>query len=100
MVDFGVAIFTCGQQITGQALQAYVIDATPEYASSASASSQLFRSLCAFGFPLFAPAMHSALGYGWANTVLGLVVLTSTIPATIAILLYGDKLRVKGEGRL
>ncbi|EXJ92004.1 hypothetical protein A1O3_00554 [Capronia epimyces CBS 606.96] len=94
-VDLGAAIFSCGMQINGMSLQAYVIDSYPVHASSASAASQLLRSLAAFGFPLFGPRMYSALGYGWGNTMMALVSIAVSLPASMFIWSYGAKLRKK-----
>jgi hypothetical protein len=39
---------------------------------TALAAVALLRSLAGFGFPLFAPAMYSALGYGKGVTILAI----------------------------
>ena len=41
------------------------------------------RSLAGFGFPLFAPAMYSALGYGKGNTILAVVAIVVGCPAYV-----------------
>lgn len=74
---------------------AYVIDTYGEHTSSAMAASQFVKSLTAFLFPLFAPSMYKALGYGWANSVLALVGLTLAIPLPVFLRKYGAKLRAK-----
>jgi len=97
VVDLGVFILSFGMQIGGQALQAYVIDSYLDHASSASAASQFLRSLTAFGFPLFAPKMYAALGYGWGNSTLGLVSIAIGIPAPLLVWIYGPRLRAKAQ---
>lgn len=42
-----------------------------------------FRSLAGFGFPLFAPAMYNALGYGKGNTILACVSIALGWPAYV-----------------
>jgi len=41
------------------------------------------RSLAGFGFPLFAPAMYNALGYGKGNTILAVVAIVVGCPAYV-----------------
>lgn len=94
-VDIGALILSLGPTISGAAINAYMIDAYPLYVGSALASSQLLRSLTAFGFPLFAPSMYRALGYGWGNTLLGLLFSAISIPAALLIWTHGAKLREK-----
>lgn len=99
-VDAGSAILSFGSQLTGIPLTAYVIDAYPEYASSAQAAAQVLRSLAAFGFPLFAPPLYSAAGYGWGNTMLAIVSLIISIPAAVLIWIYGARLRSQSSKAL
>jgi len=92
-VDIGAGVLAGGLILIGMPLMAYIIDVYPEHASSAQAASQMLRSLTAFAFPLFAPSMYAALGYGWANTMLALISVLITLPAPIVIWIYGDRLR-------
>jgi len=41
------------------------------------------RSLAGFGFPLFAPAMYNALGYGKGDTILAVVAIVVGCPAYV-----------------
>jgi hypothetical protein len=95
VVDVGAAMLSFGMQIGGQAMQAYVIDTYPNHTSSASAASQFLRSMTAFGFPLFAPTMYAALGYGWGNSLLAFFAIGIMIPAPLLVWLYGPKLRAR-----
>jgi multidrug resistance protein len=95
LVDIGAFALSFGMQIGGQGLQAYIIDSYPDHTSSASAASQFLRSLAAFGFPLFAPKMYEALGYGWGNSALAFVAIAIGIPAPLLIWVYGPRLRAK-----
>ncbi|KAJ5625528.1 hypothetical protein N7510_001837 [Penicillium lagena] len=93
VVDFGILITLLGMQINGMPLQVYVIEAYPEHTSSAAAASQFLRSLTAFSFPLFAPRMYQALGYGWGNSTIALIGLVVGVPAPLALWMFGKKLR-------
>ena len=95
VVDVGAAILSFGMQVSGQALQAYVIDSYPDHTASSSAASQFLRSLSAFAFPLFAPSMYSVLGYGWGNSILAFIMIGVGIPAPLLIWIYGPRLRAK-----
>jgi len=97
VVDVGMFIATFGLQIAGMPKQAYIIDSYPEHASSATAASQLLRSLMAFTFPLFAPAMYRALGYGWGNSLLALITLLFGVPAPLLLWWLGPRLRAKAR---
>lgn len=69
-VDIGMFVACFGLQMSGMAMHAYVIDAYAEHTSSAQSATQFLTSLTAFLFPLFAPSLYWALGYGWGNTLL------------------------------
>jgi MFS family permease len=97
VVDIGMFIATFGLQMSGMPKQAYIIDSYPEHASSATAASQLLRSLMAFTFPLFAPAMYRALGYGWGNSLLALIVLLFGLPAPLLLWWCGPRLRARAS---
>lgn len=94
-VDTGILLTTFGMQLLGMPLQAYVIDSYPEHASSALAASQFLKSLTAFLFPLFAPSMYSALGYGWGNSTIALVGIALGVPAPLLLWYFGARLRAK-----
>ena len=64
----------------GQPL-AYVL--TSFSSSLALAAIAFLRSLAGFGFPLFAPAMYNALGYGKGDTVLAVVAIVVGCPACV-----------------
>lgn len=92
-VDLGALLLSFGSTLTGQTLQAYVIDSYPDHTSSALAASQLVRSLTAFGFPLFGPQLYAALGYGWGNSLLALLSAIIGIPSPIVLWIFGARLR-------
>ncbi|KAH8886950.1 MFS general substrate transporter [Thozetella sp. PMI_491] len=95
VVDLGIFINMFGLQMVGMPLQAYVMDTYAEHASSALAASQFLRSLAAFLFPLFAPTMYDALGYGWGNTTLAFAGLLIAVPAPLFLWKFGSKLRAR-----
>ncbi|PCH33985.1 MFS polyamine transporter [Wolfiporia cocos MD-104 SS10] len=93
VVDIGLAFIGSGMILTFQGMQTYVIDAFTMYAASALAAVSCFRSLAGFGFPLFAPAMYDALGYGKGNTILAACAFAIGPPAVFAFWTYGERLR-------
>ena len=95
IVDGGVFLALFGSQMHGMPRQAYLTDAYPEHTTSALAATQFLRSLTAFLFPLFAPAMYEALGYGWGNSLLAFVALAFGVPAPLILWRYGKRLREK-----
>lgn len=97
VVDIGMFVMTFGLQVAGMPVQAYIIDAYPDHASSATGASQFLRSLSAFTFPLFAPAMYRALGYGCGNSVLALFALLVGVPAPLILWRYGARLRARAS---
>lgn len=97
VLDVGIGIFGCGIILNTQAMQAYVMDAYPKYVGSAAASSQFLRSITAMAFPLFAPAMYHALGYGWGNSLLAFTFLAFAGPAPVFLWHWGAKLRAMGR---
>ena len=100
VVDLGMFLLAFGLQLQGQPVQAYIIDAYPDHAGSATAASQLLRSLAAFAFPLFAPVMYHILGYGWANSTLALSMVVLCGPATLYLWMHGQKLRRKAQSSI
>jgi hypothetical protein len=77
----GVAIIGAGVILNFQAITTYVIDAFTLHAASGIAATAFLRSICAFGFPLFAPAMYNALGFGLGNTILAIAGIVLGGPA-------------------
>jgi hypothetical protein len=61
----------------------YVIDAFTLHAASALAAVAFLRSICGFGFPLFAPAMYKSLGYGTGDSILAVVAIVVGCPALV-----------------
>jgi hypothetical protein len=95
--DIGIAIFGCGVIVGTQAMQAYVMDSFRTHVASASAASQLLRSITGFAFPLFAPSLYTKFGYGWGNSLLAFVFIAIGVPAPLILWKYGAKLRAMGK---
>ncbi|EMD32337.1 hypothetical protein CERSUDRAFT_161702 [Gelatoporia subvermispora B] len=91
--DIGIALVGAGMILIFQSIQIYVIDAFTLHAASALAAVAFLRSLAGFGFPLFAPAMYSALGYGKADSILGAVAVVAGCPAPWLLWVYGERIR-------
>ncbi|KAF2107799.1 putative bicyclomycin resistance protein [Lophiotrema nucula] len=70
MPNIGICIFCFGVIVGYQCIQAYVLDCYPLYAASAMGALTVLRAIAGFSFPIFAPALNTSLGYGWASTVL------------------------------
>ena len=82
-----------GTMICYNGLSSYVIDTYTRYAASASATVGATRSLGGFGFPLFAPYLYQALGYGYGNTVLALAFALLASAIIFIIWQWGKYLR-------
>ncbi|VDC03823.1 unnamed protein product [Peniophora sp. CBMAI 1063] len=91
--DIGITLIGAGLILPYQAIQTYIIDAFTLHAASALAAAAFLRSVCAFSFPLFAPAMYSALGYGKGNSILGAVAIVIGCPAPYLFWHYGERIR-------
>ncbi|KAJ7838471.1 hypothetical protein B0H14DRAFT_3870029 [Mycena olivaceomarginata] len=78
-------------------MQIYVVDAFPLYAASALAAVSFLRSLCGFGFPLFAPSMYAKLGYGKGDTILAVLGIIIGCPAPWLFWTYGKQIRMKSK---
>lgn len=55
----------------------------------ALAAVSCLRSITGFGFPLFAPAMYQALGYGKGDTILAVVAIVIGCPAYVYLFIFG-----------
>lgn len=97
LVDAGAAVYGCGVILNTQAMQQYVMEAYSEHVASASAASQFLRSVFAFCFPLFAPALYHDLGYGWGNTTLALVFAALSMPGPLILWFWGARIRAMGK---
>ncbi|KAJ5929827.1 major facilitator superfamily domain-containing protein [Penicillium verhagenii] len=88
-----ICFLMCGCTLLFQCVTAYSIDTFHIYAASASGALFFVRGLCAFTFPLFGPTMYQKMGYGWGNTLLGLLALVIGVPVPLILWKYGPRLR-------
>ncbi|KAJ5550609.1 hypothetical protein N7535_001447 [Penicillium sp. DV-2018c] len=93
--NIGAVLFGAGNIFAFQCIQTYFVDTYARYAASALAAGAFLRSLAGFGFPLFAPYMYSALGYGWGNSLLGFVAVVIGTLAPVFLWRFGEALRKK-----
>ncbi|CAH6723366.1 polyamine transporter 2 [[Candida] jaroonii] len=91
--SLGTSIFAFSFIAVFQTIQNYLIDMNPRFSASSIAAAAVFRSLFGFSFPLFANQMYDRLGYGWGNTMSGLIGLALGIPFPIFCFKYGESLR-------
>ncbi|KAG9241816.1 major facilitator superfamily domain-containing protein [Calycina marina] len=91
--DIGAGVFSCGIMLSSQSLLAYLIDEFGKVAASANAAARILSNIMGFAFPLFAPQLFAALGYGWGNTLLAFVYMAMGIPAPLLLWKWGHKLR-------
>jgi MFS family permease len=95
--NIGVVIFCAGIIVGFQCIQTYLVDAYTRYAASAIAAATVLRSLAGFGFPLFAPAMFTALDYGWGCSLLAFIAIGLGVPAPFLLWKFGATLRAKSQ---
>lgn len=88
----GTSFFGLGMILIFNAIQNYYIDAFTRYAASAIAAGSVFRAIVGAVFPLFAPYLYRALGYGWGTSVLGFVAVL-LMPMPLVIMKYGERIR-------
>ncbi|KAF8124035.1 MFS polyamine transporter [Boletus edulis] len=91
--DIGIALAGAGVIFSFQCIQTYIVDSFTLYAASALAAVTFLRSLAGCGFPLFAPAMYSALGFGKGDTVLAVVAIVVGCPAPWVFWRFGERIR-------
>lgn len=91
--NLGSFIFAAGVYVCSGSVSVYTIDAYTQYGASAISTNLIARSLTAALFPLFAPYMFDALGFGWGSTALagGFAVVGTTI--VFILWFYGERLR-------
>ncbi|KIJ54785.1 hypothetical protein M422DRAFT_200684 [Sphaerobolus stellatus SS14] len=95
--DIGILLIGAGMIVIFISVQAYIIDAFTLYAASALAAAFCLRSLAGFCFPLFAPAMYNALGYGKGDTLLAGCLILLGWPAPFIFWRYGEQIRAKSR---
>ncbi|KAH8655797.1 major facilitator superfamily domain-containing protein [Xylariales sp. PMI_506] len=97
VVDVGVAAFTMGNFMFTSGPYAYILDEFHDQAASAMAATRMFSYVLGFAFPLFAPQLYAALGYGWGNGLLAFLFYLFAIPVIAMLWFYGPRLRAIGR---
>lgn len=82
-----------GTILSFQCIQTYLLECFQLHAASAIAAVAFLRSLAGFGFPLFAPAMYDALGFGKGDTILAVAAIVLGCPAPWIFWYYGERIR-------
>jgi MFS family permease len=88
-----------GLLLTFMPASTYLVDVFTIHAASAMAASTVSRSLCAAFIPLSSQKMYAKLGYGWGNTMLGLIA-TLLIPIPFLFIRYGERIRANSTVKL
>lgn len=81
-----------GLLATFMPIQTYLVDAFTIHAASAIAANTVLRSLVGAFLPLAGPAMYSALGLGWGNSLLAFIALALS-PISWIFYRYGQQIR-------
>ncbi|KAH7115869.1 major facilitator superfamily domain-containing protein [Dendryphion nanum] len=97
LVDVGVVIFSLGNFVAAQGVNAYQLDEFAEYGASANAATRLVTYILAFVFPIFAPQLYASLGYGWGNSLLALITVVLGAPTCALLWIWGARLRILGK---
>jgi hypothetical protein len=93
--DIGAAILGAGLIIAFQCTQAYTTDTYGTlYSASAGATAAFTRTLCGFGFPLFATQMYESMGVGGGNSLLAGLSFALLLAATAGLWIWGERLRM------
>ncbi|KZV66974.1 MFS general substrate transporter [Peniophora sp. CONT] len=92
----GSSLFGCSLILFFNAILNYLADAYPMYAASVLAGNDLVRSCFGATFPLFARALYTRLGVGWASTLLGLLAC-AFIPIPVLLYRYGESIRLSSR---
>jgi len=87
MIPYGVGM--TGIYVPGQT---YFVDTFSEYSASAIAAATFMRSLFGTFLPLAGPPMYETLGFGWGNTILGILACLM-IPIPVVFFRYGKMIR-------
>jgi multidrug resistance protein len=95
--NIGAAILAFGMIATFQCIQTYTVDTYTLYAASALSANTFLRSLAGFALPLASGRLYDSLGYGWGNTVLGLIAAIVGIPAPFLLFNFGERIRAKSQ---
>jgi len=88
----GIIPFGLGSIGVWMPIQAYIVDAYPQFAASGLAAFSVLRCTVAAFLPLAGPAMYEELGVAWGSSLLGFIAV-AMIPIPTVIFKYGKTLR-------
>jgi MFS family permease len=88
----GTAIMGAGMMALFMSIQTYLIDSYSKHAASVTAANGVLRSVLGAVLPLVGLQLYDALGLGWGNTLLGLI-LAVLAPVTWIFSRYGQRIR-------
>ncbi|KAH8727156.1 major facilitator superfamily domain-containing protein [Phaeosphaeriaceae sp. PMI808] len=97
LIATGIAGF--GLAITFMPSSTYLVDVFTVHAASALAAYTVLRSLAAAFIPMSSPEMYAKLGYGWGNSLLGLI-SCFLVPVPFLFIKYGERIRGSSTVRL
>ncbi|KAI1491814.1 major facilitator superfamily domain-containing protein [Biscogniauxia mediterranea] len=88
----GTGILGFGMMAIFNSVQAYLVDSYPNNAATVTAANAVLRSILGAVLPLFGLQLYDALGLGWGNTLLGLIlVVLAPVPWIFAK--FGRRIR-------
>jgi hypothetical protein len=80
-------------------VQMYVVDSFTIYTVSATGAVAIIRSIITTVFPLVGDPLYDRLDYGWGNTLLAFIAVSS-LPMAIIFCKYGERWRLKYPPKL
>ena len=90
----GSFVFAAGMYVCSACVSVYTIDAyDARYAASAISTNLVLRSVTAAFFPLFAPYMFDALGFGYGATALAVGFAVFGLAIMAVLWFFGEALR-------
>jgi len=92
MPTIGLGLIGFGVMVVMQAIMMYITDAYEKYAASASAAVCCGENLFAAFLPLSATSMYTNLGFHWAGSVLGFLMLALSF-APVVLVAKGREIR-------
>jgi MFS family permease len=96
--QIGTAVTGFGSILIFISIQTYLIDAFEQYAASAVGANAVLRGTVGALLPLSGLSLYDALGWGWGNSLLGLIALAFA-PVPLIFGIYGARIRkTKGFG--
>ncbi|KAK3337759.1 major facilitator superfamily domain-containing protein [Cercophora scortea] len=81
----------------GVAILAYQLDEFGDHGASAGAATRCLMYVASFWFPIFAPGLYEALGYGWGNSIFGFAWVVFAWPMVPVLWVCGGRLRALGR---